>query len=169
MAHAEEVADAVRGLRKKGKKVLCHLEDNGGKSLFVCSQADRIAMNPAGGLRYAGLSSTYQYFGGVLKKLDVRADFVRIGAHKLAAEQFTLEHGSDIAKLDHQELVNEIEKVYLHDTAEGRKHAPRKSSRPAWPKAPSSPQRPRSRPARRRWPIEDELDRVVHEVVGEKA
>ena len=54
LAHAEEVADAVRLLRARGKKVLCHLEDGGGKALFVCSQADRIAMNPAGGLRFSG-------------------------------------------------------------------------------------------------------------------
>src|SRR6185437_1731204 len=100
LPHAEEVADAVRLLRARGKKVMCHLEDNGGKSLFVCSQADRIAMNPAGGLRYAGIAGTYYYFGGLLKKLGVRADFVRIGAHKLAAEQFTMDRGSAVAQLD---------------------------------------------------------------------
>lgn len=167
MAHAEEVADAVRGLRKKGKKVLCHLEDNGGKSLFVCSQADRIAMNPAGGLRYAGLSSTYQYFGGVLKKLDVRADFVRIGAHKLAAEQFTNEHGSDIAKLDHQELVNEIEKVYLHDTAEGRKLLPAElKARLA--KGPFLAGEAQKAGLLDTLAYQDEIDRVVHEMMGEK-
>jgi len=74
--------------------VLCHLEDAGSKALFVCSQADRIAMNPAGGLRFAGLASSYMYFGGTLKKLGVRADFVRIGDHKGAAEQYTLPAGS---------------------------------------------------------------------------
>jgi protease IV len=120
LAHAEEVADAIRLLRARGKKVMCHLEDSGGKALFVCSQADRIAMNPAGGLRFAGLGSSYYYFGGLLKKLGVRADFVRIGAHKLAAEQLTLPRGSDVAQLDHQELVDQFEQIYLHDIGEGR-------------------------------------------------
>ncbi|MFT3773897.1 MAG: S49 family peptidase [Minicystis sp.] len=120
LAHAEEVADAVRLLRARGKKVMCHLEDAGGKALFVCSQADRIAMNPAGGLRFAGIGSTYYYFGGLLKKLGVRADFVRIGAHKLAAEQFTLEHGTAEAHRDHQELVDEMFKVYVSEIARGR-------------------------------------------------
>ena len=120
LAHAEEVADAVRLLRARGKKVMCHLEDAGGKSLFVCAQANRIAMNPAGGLRFAGLSSSYYYFGGLLEKLGVRADFVRIGAHKLAAEQLTLDHGSDVAQRDHQELVDELQKIYLHDIGAAR-------------------------------------------------
>ncbi len=120
LPHAEEVADAVRLLRARGKKVMCHLEDNGGKALFVCSQADRIAMNPAGGLRFAGLASSYYYLGGLLEKLGVRADFVRIGAHKLAAEQLTLDRGSDVAERDHQELVDEVDRVYLEEVAAGR-------------------------------------------------
>ena len=120
LAHAEEVADAIRMIRAHGKKVLCHLEDNGGRALFVCSQADRIAINPAGGLRFAGLSSSYYYLGGLLKKLGVRASMVRIGAHKLAAEQLTLDQGSDVAELDHQELVDQMEQVYIHDIGGGR-------------------------------------------------
>ncbi len=114
------MADAIRLLRARKKKVMCHLEDAGGRALFACSQADRIAMNPAGGLRFSGLGSGYYYFGGLLKKLGVRADFVRIGAHKLAAEQLTLDRGSDVAQLDHQELVDQLEQIYLHDIGGGR-------------------------------------------------
>jgi protease-4 len=165
MAHAEEVADAVRLLRKKGKKVLCHLEDNGGKSLFVCAQADRIAMNPAGGLRYAGLSSSYQYFGGLLKKLDVQADFVRIGAHKLAAEQFTASGGSDVARLDHQELVDQIEKVYLHDAGEGRKLAPLEM-KARLSKGPFLAAEAQKAGLIDTLAFQDEIDRVVSEMMG---
>src|SRR4051812_17509051 len=32
LAHAEEVADAIRGLRARKKKVLCHLEDAGSRA-----------------------------------------------------------------------------------------------------------------------------------------
>jgi protease-4 len=121
LAHAEEVADAVRLLRARGKKVMCHLEDAGGKALFVCSQADRVAMNPAGGLRWAGVAANYYYFGGLLDKLGVRSDFVRIGAHKLAAEQLTLAEGSAQGRIDHQELIDEYYKIYLHDVGGGRR------------------------------------------------
>jgi protease IV len=120
LAHAEEVADAVRLLRARGKKVMCHLEDAGGRSLFVCSQADRVAMNPAGGLRFAGVASSHYYLGGLLKKLGVRSDFVRIGAHKGAAEQLTLPGGTDVAHQDQQELVDQFESIYLHDVGGGR-------------------------------------------------
>ncbi len=121
MANAEELGDAIRTLRVRGKKVMCHLEDAKGRSLFACSQADRIAMNPAGGLRFAGFSSQYFYFGGLLDKIGVKADFVRIGAHKLAAEQFTLTGSSEIGKIDRQELIEEYQKVFLHDVGGGRR------------------------------------------------
>jgi protease IV len=121
LAHAEEVGDAIRRLRAYGKKVMCHLEDAGGKSLYVCAQADRIAMNPAGGLRFAGLSSQYMYYGGVLEKLGVRSDFVRIAEHKLAAEQYTRKESSEIGRVDHRELLAQLENIYMSDVGGGRR------------------------------------------------
>lgn len=124
LAHAEELVDALRLLKRAGKKVLCHLEDAGGRELFVCSEADRIAMNPAGGLRFAGLSSRYLYLGGLLDKLGVRADFVRIGRHKGAPETIALEGGSPAAKKDREILLRTIEHVYLAQVSRGRGLSP---------------------------------------------
>jgi protease-4 len=120
MANAEEIADAVRFIRSQGKKVLCQLEDAGGKALQACGHADRIAMNPAGGLRFSGLANDYRYFGQLLERLHVEAEFVRIGAHKLAAEQLTLPGGSAVAHQDHQELIDQLERILLTEVAPGR-------------------------------------------------
>ena len=121
LAHSEELGDAIRLLRARGKKVMCHLEDAGGSALYVCAQADRIAMNPAGGLRFAGLASSYMYYGGVLEKLHVRSEFVRVAEHKLAAEQYTLKASSEIGRVDHQALLNSLEGIYMHDVGGGRR------------------------------------------------
>jgi protease IV len=119
LAHAEELVDAIELLKQRGKKVLCHLEDAGGRELFVCSAAHRIAVNPAGGLRFAGLSSRYFYLGGLMNKLGIRADFVRIGKHKGAPEQF-IEGPTEVAERDHRELLAEYERIYLARIARGR-------------------------------------------------
>jgi protease-4 len=121
LAATEELADAVGLLRERGKKVLCHLEDADGRSLYLCSHADRIALNPAGGVRFAGVSSRYFYFGGLLEKLGVQADFVRIGAHKLAPEQLTTEQGSATGRQDHMATVRAIEDVVVDAIVRGRK------------------------------------------------
>jgi protease-4 len=121
LALAEELGDAVRTLRAHGKKVLCHLEDASANDLFVCSQADRIAINPAGGVRWAGSAGRYYYVGGTLEKLGVRADFVRIGAHKGAAEAIVLDGPTDVARRDQQDLVDRHEAVMVHDIGGGRR------------------------------------------------
>lgn len=104
-AHAEELADALRVLRAHGKKVLCSWEDAGPKAVYACASADRIVVAPGGGVRYAGLKSQYIYLKGLLDKIGVRAEFVRVGPHKTAPEQFTNEHAGPVANEDHTDLL----------------------------------------------------------------
>jgi protease IV len=165
IAYAEELGDAIRGIRARGKKVICHLEDAGGASLFACSQADRISINPAGGIRFAGLSSRYIYFGGLLDKLAVRADFVRIGRHKLAPEQFARRSGTEIARADHQELVDEFAELYLHDVGGGRR-IPRSVLERRIAGGPFIATEARDNGLVDTLAFEDELDQVVEEVMG---
>ncbi len=119
-AHAEEMADAIRVLRARGKKVLCSLEDNGSKALYVCANADRIVINPAGGVRYAGLRTQYIYLKGLLDKLGIKADMVKISEHKSAPEQFTNEHAGDVSRSDHEDLLREYDAVFTKNLAVGR-------------------------------------------------
>jgi len=120
MAHAQELRDALFHLRQAGKRVLCHLEDGDGSSLYLCSAADRILLNPAGGVRFAGLKSRYMYFGGLLEKLGIKADFVRIGDHKSAPESFMRNDATDVARADHIDLLQQVEKNFTLDVAAGR-------------------------------------------------
>jgi protease-4 len=164
LADAEELADAISLLRARGKKVVCHLEDAGGRSLYACAHADRTVMNPAGGLRYAGVHAQYYYFGGILKKLGVRADFVRIGAHKLAAEEITSSGGSDVAELDHQELVDQLAAYYERDVADAKKmSAADLKARIA--KGPFVAAEARAAGLVDQLAYEDEIDRVLTEVM----
>jgi protease-4 len=114
-AHAEELADALRVLRAHHKKVLCSLEDGGPKALYVCANADRIVISPAGGVRYAGLRSEYMYLKGLLDKIGVKAEIVRIGPHKSAGEQFTNEHAGPVAAADHEDMLRQVEAVFVRN------------------------------------------------------
>ena len=120
MAHTEELRDALFHLRQAGKRVLCHLEDADGSSLYLCSAADRILLNPAGGIRFAGLKSRYMYFSGLLEKLGIKADFVRIGAHKSAPESFMRDGSTEVSRADKIDLLQQIERNFTLDVATGR-------------------------------------------------
>ena len=165
MAHAEELGDAIRRLKAHGKKVMCHLEDAGGKSLYVCAQADRIAMNPAGGLRFAGLSSQYMYYGGVLEKLGVRSDFVRIAEHKLAAEQYTRKDSSEIGRQDHRDLMAQLEGIFMSDVGGGRR-IPLLTLKQTIAKGPFIASEARAANLVDVLAYTDEMDRVAEETLG---
>lgn len=120
-AHAEELADAIGKLRDKGIKVLCHLEDGGGKGLLSCSSADRILVHPAGGLRFAGLRTQTMYFGAALEKIGIIPDFLRIKEHKTAPEAYVREGPTPVADADQNEFLAAIEGVYLDRISKGRK------------------------------------------------
>ncbi len=123
MAHVQELRDAIYLLRQAGKRVLCHLEDGDGASLYLCSAADRILLNPAGGIRFAGLRARYFYYADLLDKLGIKADFVRIGAHKSAPEAFTRTGASEVSRADKIDLLQQHEKHLTLGIAHGRKLA----------------------------------------------
>jgi len=124
MAHVQELRDALYMLRQAGKKVMCHLEDADGASLYLCSAADRILLNPAGGIRFAGLRARYFYYAGLLEKLGIKADFVRIGAHKSAPEAFMRTGSTDVARDDKIDLLQQHEKHITLGISHGRHLTP---------------------------------------------
>jgi protease IV len=166
LAHAEEMVDALHQLRARGKKVLCHLEDATGRQLYVCSEADRIAINPAGGLRFAGLAVTYFYLGGLLDKLGVRADFVRIGAHKSAPEQLT-DKPTDVAVADEKELIGEYDGLVMRQIGRGR-HMDEAAARKTVAAGPFIAPEARDAKLVDALVYEDEIERFVEEAFGRR-
>ena len=164
-AHAEELADAIRVVRSRGKKVLCSFEDNGAKSLYVCANADRTVINPAGGLRYAGLRSQYIYLAGLLRKVGITAEIVRIGPHKAAAEQLTNEHGGDVANADHEDLLRNVEAVFVKNLAHGR-HLKEADVRASTARGPFVAKEAQEAGFVDATAFDDQLDRVTRELVG---
>ncbi|HMJ10316.1 MAG TPA: signal peptide peptidase SppA [Polyangiaceae bacterium] len=124
LAHVQELRDALFHLRRHGKRVLCHLEDADGASLYLCSAANRILINPAGGIRFAGLKTRHLYFKSLLDKLGIRADFVRIGEHKSAPERLTREGSTETSRADKIDLLQQHERQYVEALAAGRHLAP---------------------------------------------
>lgn len=120
LAHIQELQDAIYHLQNNGKKVLCHLESAGGSGLYLCSIADQLLINPAGNIRYSGLKSSRYYLKGLLDKVGVRADFVRIGEHKSAPEAMVRTEGTETSISDRVEMLQEVEVELSAGIAKGR-------------------------------------------------
>jgi protease IV len=164
-AHAEELADAIRFLRANGKKVLCSWEDAATKALYTCASADRIVVSPGGGVRYAGLAASYIYLRGLLDKLGIQADFVRIGPHKSAPEQFTNEHAGPVAQEDHLDLLRNQEAVFVRNLSLYR-HMSEARVREITLRGPFVAVEARDAGLLDGLAYDDELERVTRELVG---
>jgi protease-4 len=166
-AHAEELADAFRVLEAHGKKVICSFENEGPKALYACASANKIVINPAGGIHYAGLRTTHIYLAGLLQKIGVKAEFVRIGAHKGAPEQFMNEHASDVARADQEDLLRQHEAVFARNMALYR-HIPEDHWREISAKGPFVATEARDAHLVDGFAFDDELERVTQDTVGRK-
>ena len=166
-AHAEELADAFRLLRAKGKRVLCSWEDGGPKALFACASANRIVVNPAGGVRYSGIHTTYFYLARLLANLGIKAEFVRIGAHKAAPEQFMNEKASDVARADHEDFLRQTEAVFVRNLSIYRK-IPEEQIRASTAKGPFTSGEARDAGFVDAFAFDDELERASQDLAGRK-
>jgi protease-4 len=165
LAHTQELRDAVLWLRRTGKRVLCHLEDADGSSLYFCSAADRILMNPAGGLRFAGLRSRFFYYKGLLDKLGIKADFVRIGDHKSAPESFMRDGATETARADKIDLLQQVELNFVRGVGAGRKIDPIEL-RKRIAKGPFIATEAKAAGLIDGYAFDDQVDRAVSELVG---
>ena len=86
VAAAEPLRRAVESLRAAGKTVWAWSEGYDALSYYVASAADRVDVAPTGSLQLLGLRSQQPFFKGLLDKLGVRAEVVRIGSNKAAAD-----------------------------------------------------------------------------------
>ncbi len=164
-AHAEELADALRVVRAHHKKVLCSVEDAGLRALYVCANADRIVVNPAGRVRYSGLKAQYVYLKGLLDKLGVKADMIRIGPHKTAPEQYTNEHAGPVAAQDHEDLLRQQDAVFVRNL-ELYRHMSEEKIRDAARHGPFLAEDARKAGLVDSVAFDDELERATRELVG---
>jgi protease-4 len=167
LAHAEEIADALRLLRARGKRVLCSLEDGGARSLYACASADRVVASPGGVVRYSGLKAQFIYLKGLLDKIGVRAQMVRIGPHKTAPEQLTEAHALPVAHEDHVDMLRQSEAVFVRNLSLYR-HMSEERVREITSLGPFMPAEARAAGLVDGAAFDDELESATQELVGRR-
>ncbi len=166
-AHAEEIADAVRVLTARGKKVVCAVEDGGTRALHACADASRITLMRAGNLRWSGFRAQYLYLGEALDKLGVHWEYERIGAHKTAPEQFARSSGSPEAHDDYSALLAQQEGAFVSAVARGR-HLALDEVRALGAKGPFTAEEAKRAKLIDALAYDDELKHVVAETLGRR-
>lgn len=116
-AYAQELRMMIAALRGAGKRVICHLENASGAEYYACAAADAVVIDPAGSIRLLGVSADMLLFGDTLRRIGLRADFVRIGEYKSAPEQFSQAALSEPARTEIKRLLADVHARLVHDLA----------------------------------------------------
>jgi len=120
-ATLQELRGEILLLKKAGKKVFAYMVSGTGRDYFVASAADKIYVDPAGGLRVVGMAGTTIYFKGVFDQIGVSPQFEKIAEYKSAPEQFTEVSPTPTAAKMTTELFDSLWDQWLTQVANGRK------------------------------------------------
>jgi protease-4 len=94
-ATLEEVRNALLDFKSSGKFIYAYSEVYSQKAYYLATTANKLYLNPQGGMEIKGLSSQIMFFKKMLDKLDMEVQIFRHGKFKSAIEPFMLDKMSD--------------------------------------------------------------------------
>ena len=108
--------------KQSGKFEVAYNEAYGQGGYYLASVADRIYLEPNGGLMWYGLSWNTMFYKGLLDKLGVKAEVFRPTAckYKSAVEPFILDRMSDANRRQMQQVVNSLWETINRSVSESR-------------------------------------------------
>lgn len=107
-ASVEEIIDALRDFKDSGKWVIAYGDNYSQTDYLIASLADAVYLNPIGSVDIHGLSVAVPHFKGLLDKLQVKMQVIRVGEFKSAVEPYILTDMSQPARLQMQVLLDSI-------------------------------------------------------------
>lgn len=116
-----EVKRLLEDFKKSGKFVIAYTESQAQGSYLVNSVADKIYMNPMGGMELKGFGSEIMYFKGLFDKLGIEPMIFYAGEYKSATEPFRATQMSAENRVQMEDLLNDIYGNYLISIAKSRK------------------------------------------------
>lgn len=118
----EELREALAAFKASGKFIVAYNEVYSQGQYYLASVADRIYIQPEGGMDWSGLSASLMFYKGLFDKLDLKAEVFRPTAcrYKSAVEPYILDRMSDANREQMQELVNSLWGTISGDVARAR-------------------------------------------------
>jgi len=124
-ATLKEVRKALERFQAAGKQIITYDVDLGEKEYYLSSIADKIFLNPIGGMEIDGFSSEQQFLKGALEKFGIGVQVLRVGKYKSAVEPFLLEELSPESKEQTRALLWSLWGEFLSSVGKSRNITPK--------------------------------------------
>ena len=115
-----EFRAAIKAVRAKGKPVYAWFSQPDTKAYLVASACDKVYVPESGLLLTMGLRAEVTFFKNLLDRLDVKAEMMRVGKFKSAAEPFTRTEMSEPFRQEMTELLDDLWSQMVSAVAEDR-------------------------------------------------
>jgi len=115
-----EFRQKIDEIKASGKEVIIHLDRAGAGLYYLASSADRVTMDPYGGISMPGIVLTRSYLKGTLEKLGIGFQAHRYFKYKSAVETLSRDSMSDADREQRQRIVDVIYETLRNDTAQSR-------------------------------------------------
>jgi len=116
----DEIRDALIDFKSSGKFIWAYSELYTQKTYYLATAADKIFLNPQGGVEFKGLASELVFIKGMLDKLDVKMQIIRHGKFKAATEPLFLDKMSPENRRQMTELIGDVWDRMLDGISETR-------------------------------------------------
>lgn len=119
-ATLQAIRNGLIDFRKSGKFVYGYGEILSQKAYYLATAADKIYMNPNGGMELKGFGREIMYYKGLFEKLGIEVQDFHCGAYKSAIEPFVRDNMSEPNRQQLTFLYKGVYSQFLNDIATAR-------------------------------------------------
>jgi protease IV len=120
MNQLQTIGQALNDFKKTGKKVVAAEDYYTQSQYFLASYADKVLVNPMGGVDMHGIGVYRLYFKDAVEKLEINYNVFKIGSYKSALEPFTRNSMSPADKQQNELWLAALWQVYTDEIAKQR-------------------------------------------------
>lgn len=120
VSQCEDIINALKEFKASDKWIWAYADTYTQTDYFVASAADSVFLNPIGMVDIHGLSGQVIFFKGLMDKIGVEAQIVKVGTYKSAVEPFMLTGMSDANRQQMTHYIGRIWDNMKQDIAKNR-------------------------------------------------
>lgn len=115
-----EFRQAISRVRAKGKKVIAYLDSAGSADYLVAAGCDEVVMPESGVLMLLGVRSEVSFYKNLFDFLGVKAEMLRVGEYKSAAEPYSRTEMSKEFREELEQVLGDFYEQMVEQVATGR-------------------------------------------------
>lgn len=120
IASRQEIIEAIADFKQSGKWVYAYADNYVQGDYYIASVADSIFLNPIGSIDIHGLSATTFFYKGLMDKIGIEAQILKVGTYKSAVEPFILTKMSDASREQEKHYLGNIWNNICSEIAQNR-------------------------------------------------